>query len=525
MAITLILLLPGACTPLQEDTLHGRNAPPVARPVLLGTTHLLHEPVTLDGSRSFDPEGALLTFSWSLVSRPPGSKKELLSTLARPSITPDVMGDYVIQLVVSDDTQESEPATVVLTTATANRRPQAHAVTEVSAVVDTALSLSGEGSDADWNRPTYFTYSWTLTRRPPGSTAVLSGADTATPTFTPDVAGDYQFVFTVSDGLDTSPPVTVTLTAHPPIHPLPHQVLDAEYSQTLDRLVMVSDNPNALYVYDPVTRTETAVALPKAPTSVSVGPDGLFAAVGHDALVSYVDLSTPTLLKTLPLSIAVFDLVLAGNGYAYAFPGKAPWEQAGRIHCIQLSTGVVTLSSGDRLSSDTQARLHTRGTSIYAGRGILKKYDISQGTARVSDASGSSTDHPACGDLWFSEDGSRIFTGCGNTFRASNAPSEDLTYAGSLPFYIRHLSHSTGAHRIALLSGSSAPDDTKVHFFTPDFLAPDRSVLLPPFMKEGKAYASHGRFVFFTAAGDQLLVILQTSLGSGMPDDYGLFTY
>jgi hypothetical protein len=45
------------------------------------------------------------------------------------------------------------------------------------------------------------TYTWTVIYRPPGSTATLTGASTATPTFTPDVVGTYRFflVVTTSD--------------------------------------------------------------------------------------------------------------------------------------------------------------------------------------------------------------------------------------------------------------------------------------------------------------------------------------
>ncbi|WP_255408440.1 hypothetical protein [Archangium sp. Cb G35] len=44
-------------------------------------------------------------------------------------------------------------------------------------------------------------------------------------------------------------------------------------------------------------------------------------------------------------------------------------------------------------------------------------------------------------------------------------------------------------------------------------------------MKEGKAYAGHGRFVFFNAAGDQLLVILQADPEAGMTQDHGIVLY
>ena len=67
-----------------------------------------------------------------------------------------------------------------------------------------------------------------------------------------------------------------------PITPLTHRVLDAEYSKQLDRIVTIpATSSNQLHVVDPATGSGVAIDLPLPPACVSVGPDGLFAAVGH----------------------------------------------------------------------------------------------------------------------------------------------------------------------------------------------------------------------------------------------------
>ena len=111
--------------------------------------------------------------------------------------------------------------------------------------------------------------------------------------------------------------LVVALPAHaaPGFVGLDCRVVDAEYSGALARIVMVSATPNRLHVFDPLTAVDVPVDLPLAPTSLSVGPDGLFAAVGHDGWVSYVDLSAGSLVKTMPVSTAAVDVVLAGNGF------------------------------------------------------------------------------------------------------------------------------------------------------------------------------------------------------------------
>lgn len=72
--------------------------------------------------------------------------------------------------------------------------------------------LSGSGSSDTDGDP--LTFQWTLTSRPSGSTAILSDADTVTPSFTVDVPGDYLIELIVNDGVANSLPDTVTVTTY-----------------------------------------------------------------------------------------------------------------------------------------------------------------------------------------------------------------------------------------------------------------------------------------------------------------------
>src|SRR5439155_436935 len=91
-----------------------------------------------------------------------------------------------------------------------NYPPVANAGPDVTAPVGTTGPLDGQGStDVDGDP---LTYRWSFTSRPAGSSAVLSGAGTATPTFTIDRAGDYVVQLHVNDGLLDSAPDTVTIS-------------------------------------------------------------------------------------------------------------------------------------------------------------------------------------------------------------------------------------------------------------------------------------------------------------------------
>lgn len=71
--------------------------------------------VILDGSASTDPDGGTLSYTWTLTDRPVGSSASLDNgTTEDPIFVPDEAGTYVVQLVVSDGTDDSAPDVVTI---------------------------------------------------------------------------------------------------------------------------------------------------------------------------------------------------------------------------------------------------------------------------------------------------------------------------------------------------------------------------------------------------------------------------
>jgi hypothetical protein len=99
--------------------------------------------ITLDGSASSDPDLDGLTYAWSFTSTPPGSGAALANaTTVAPSFIIDVSGDYVVQLIVTDDgigNLSSPPDTVTVTTD--NSAPVADAGPDQSIVINDLVLL------------------------------------------------------------------------------------------------------------------------------------------------------------------------------------------------------------------------------------------------------------------------------------------------------------------------------------------------------------------------------------------------
>jgi len=168
--------------------------------------------VTLNGSGSTDADKNTMTYDWSFASIPSGSAAALSNpTAAAPSFVADKAGQYVVQLIVNDGTVNSTPDTVTIAAAMGNTTPVANAGPDQTVAVGASVILNGNVShDVDRNA---LTYQWALTTKPTGSAVALANGTTAMPNFVADMAGQYIAQLIVHDGMASSAPDTVIVTA------------------------------------------------------------------------------------------------------------------------------------------------------------------------------------------------------------------------------------------------------------------------------------------------------------------------
>jgi hypothetical protein len=165
--------------------------------------------ITLDGSASTDVDGNALTYQWSILAKPSGSTVTLTDpTAVITTFTIDKPGPYVVQLVVSDGTDKSDPDTTTITTI--NSKPVADAGPDQTAPVGTTITLDGSGSsDVDGDQ---LIYTWALISKPAGSLATLSDPEAVKPTFAIDKPGTYIAQLMVNDSHVDSDADTVVIS-------------------------------------------------------------------------------------------------------------------------------------------------------------------------------------------------------------------------------------------------------------------------------------------------------------------------
>jgi MYXO-CTERM domain-containing protein len=211
------------------------NNPPVAN---AGTDQRakVGDTVTLDGSKSSDPDADTLTYSWVEVSGP-STVALSNATAIKPTFVPDKSGVYVFALYVNDGELTSQPDEVSIEVATSggNLPPLANAGTDQVVVVNQWVTLDGTGS-SDPESDT-LTYAWSQVS---GESVDLTDADKATAKFYGLHTGTYVFALVVNDGHSDSAPDNVQVVInsagnHAPVaNAGPDQSVNSGATVTLD---------------------------------------------------------------------------------------------------------------------------------------------------------------------------------------------------------------------------------------------------------------------------------------------------
>ncbi len=191
-------------------------------------------------------------------------------------------------------------------------------------------------------------YGWTLVAAPPGSTAAISDATAASPTFVPNVPGAYRFRLVVTDGpttqrnrLSASDEVTLTAINTAPVVNAGQGSSHASRNVVQALSAQVSD-PDL----DPLTCT-WRVSSPGHPDEIRRGPEACSGTFTADF--------TPDLEETWTATLVVTDGVNTTIGSAsYVCVNDPPVANAGPARAGNLGGGPVSIQgSATDVNGDT----------------------------------------------------------------------------------------------------------------------------------------------------------------------------
>lgn len=372
--------------------------------------------VGLDGRGSSDPDGDTLTFYWTFDRVPDGSVvtereapfSENATTETGTTFRPDVVGTYIVKLVVKDEAgMESRPDYAVVTITDAGA-PIANAGSDHEGAIGDTFTL--DGSDSYDPGGGTLTYSWSIVSEPSGSSSSLSDSASASTSLTADKAGLYIASLIVNNGVTSSEPDTtvVLVSSSAPEAPVANAGDDQSVSDCMSATLDGSGSYDASADDDELTYL----------WSIQTKPSGS-AVSDEESFADRTDMSTtffPDIAGTYLISLAVF------NGYSWSTPdvmtltasertfnsepvveagmgathdgGYAECEEGTYAYDCDECTSVIASLGGDAAVSDGDGDPYTVSWSVVSGSATISDSDSMVTTVTMSDAT--PTEPEAC---------------------------------------------------------------------------------------------------------------------------------
>lgn len=340
-----------SCQDNSKAVVEPVNNPPVAD---AGVDQNLSadEEIRLDGGGSFDPDGDPMTYTWSFARVPDGSSlmdsdgsfSENGTSSSITTFTPDMMGTYIVSLVVTDSNEDTSIADSVIVSVSEGTLPTAMAGDDETAMEGDTVTLDGSSSFDSGGRA--LTYAWSIASAPENATATIADSSSVTTTFTPDVSGNYLISLVVDSGVNTSAPDVMVLNvgSQNPEAPIAvaSQVGDSEDCSNIQLDASASSDPNG----DSLSYFWTLQEKPQASTSsnssisardaempefyADIAGDYVFSLAVHDGLewsppallpvtlTERISNSVPAVNAGNSMTIDAGDAECSPSGYSYS---------------------------------------------------------------------------------------------------------------------------------------------------------------------------------------------------------------
>lgn len=144
-------------------------------------------------------------------------------------------------------------------------------------------------------------------------------------------------------------------------------------------LITVSADPPRLHVVQGASGAVTHLNLDATPNAVTVQPDGAYAAVGHNAFISYVNLTTMTVERVYASHSAELQKLLVVRGPNFGTP--TPSELQAYNDVFLTLRGAVALPSYVETGPSGATAYVSEGRFVFVHRAGARVYVLVRGRA------------------------------------------------------------------------------------------------------------------------------------------------
>jgi hypothetical protein len=206
--------------------------------------------------------------------------------------------------------------------------------------------------------------------------------------------------------------------------------LSARYSKKLQRLVLIDKDSSLAFIIDPNTCTCLPVPLSRPPRCLTLNLGGTMAAIGHDSLVSLINLTDMT-VGTIPVPVQSDDIMM-NDSNIYIIPLGDQWVN---IFVVNIHSKKRFFADGIIPSASTGI-MHQSGTALYTvDYGIspqtMNKFKVLPDTAFLAPLAPGWPEENM-GTIWFSDDSGYILSSSGKVFHRSTDSTVDMSLAGTI---------------------------------------------------------------------------------------------
>jgi hypothetical protein len=203
------------------------------------------------------------------------------------------------------------------------------------------------------------------------------------------------------------------------------KVTDAEYNNESGIMLICTDSPNSLILFNTLLNTTNTIALDKTPTCISMSDDGHKAVIGYSvSSVSYFDVENQIITANYQIDCSPFDIVLGDNGWCYITPTVDQWV---KFRSLNLATGVLVVGNNQSMVYEKTiigkipGKPYLIGSRTTLSPSGLLIFDVTRGIA--SDTI--TYYHTSIGKFCISSDGTKLYDSYRNVY---NMPPYDYQF-------------------------------------------------------------------------------------------------